>query len=172
MYLILLSVKQGGIIPFFLVFGMTRPGIEPRSPRPLAKTVCNFLSFMLVSALFLTSFFPLSHSIFYIMLLSWSVQQIAHHSFFGCLTLCSIGCHLSFLFGLTRVAVTSLFTAIIPTASLVFVAGITKKLYTTDVYIHFISLTSTGGAQLLHSSSTRQLTVTSIFQASFYHVTP
>ena len=38
-YLIMLSVKQGGIkYLFFLVFGMTRPGIEPRSPRPLANT--------------------------------------------------------------------------------------------------------------------------------------
>ena len=35
-YLILLTVKQGSI---FLVFGMTRPGIEPRSPGPLANTL-------------------------------------------------------------------------------------------------------------------------------------
>ena len=32
MYLILLSVKQGGIKYYFKVFGMTRPGIEPRYP--------------------------------------------------------------------------------------------------------------------------------------------
>ena len=36
-YLILLSVKQGGIKYHFLkIFGMTQPGIEPRSPGPLA----------------------------------------------------------------------------------------------------------------------------------------
>ena len=35
----MLSVKQGGINYHFLVFGMTRPGIEPRSPRPLANTL-------------------------------------------------------------------------------------------------------------------------------------
>ena len=39
-YLILLSVKQGSIkYHFFWVFGMTWPGIEPRSPRPLANTL-------------------------------------------------------------------------------------------------------------------------------------
>ena len=39
MYLILLSIKQGGIKYHFNVFSMTRPGIEPRSPRPLANTL-------------------------------------------------------------------------------------------------------------------------------------
>ena len=38
-YLIKLSVMQGGMKYHFCVFGMTRPGIEARSPRPLAKTV-------------------------------------------------------------------------------------------------------------------------------------
>ena len=39
-YLIMLSVNQGGIkYDFLLVFGMTRPGIEPRSPGPLANTL-------------------------------------------------------------------------------------------------------------------------------------
>ena len=33
-YLIMLSVKQGGIKYYFWVFGMTRPGIEPWSPGP------------------------------------------------------------------------------------------------------------------------------------------
>ena len=33
-YLKILSVKQGGIVSHFWVFGMTRPGIEPRSPGP------------------------------------------------------------------------------------------------------------------------------------------
>ena len=39
--LIMLSVKQGGINYnyFFLVVVMTRPGIEPRSPVPLANTL-------------------------------------------------------------------------------------------------------------------------------------
>ena len=32
----MLSVKQGGIKYHFWVFGMTRPGIELRSPGPLA----------------------------------------------------------------------------------------------------------------------------------------
>ena len=32
----MLSVKQGGIKYHFWVFGMTQPGIEPWSPRPLA----------------------------------------------------------------------------------------------------------------------------------------
>ena len=31
------SVKQGGIKYHFGVFGMTQPGIEPRSPGPLAN---------------------------------------------------------------------------------------------------------------------------------------
>ena len=36
----MLSVKQGGIkFHFFKVFGMTRPGIEPRSPGPLANPI-------------------------------------------------------------------------------------------------------------------------------------
>ena len=36
----MLSVKQGRIkYHFFKVFGMTRPGIEPRSPGPLANTL-------------------------------------------------------------------------------------------------------------------------------------
>ena len=35
----MLSVKQGGIKYRFWVFGMTQPGIEPRSPRPLANTL-------------------------------------------------------------------------------------------------------------------------------------
>ena len=36
----MLSVKQGGIkYHFFSVFGMIQPGIEPRSPGPLANTL-------------------------------------------------------------------------------------------------------------------------------------
>ena len=35
----MLSVKQGGIKFYFWVFGMTRPGIEPRFPEPLANTL-------------------------------------------------------------------------------------------------------------------------------------
>ena len=35
----MLSVKQGGIKYNFRVFGMTRPGIEPRSHGPLANTL-------------------------------------------------------------------------------------------------------------------------------------
>ena len=42
-YLIMLSVKQGGIKYHFWVFGMTRPGIEPRSPGPLANTLTPVL---------------------------------------------------------------------------------------------------------------------------------
>ena len=39
-YLIMVSVKQSCInYHFFLVFGMTRPGIEPWSPGPLAITL-------------------------------------------------------------------------------------------------------------------------------------
>ena len=38
-YLIMLSVKQGGIKYHFWVFGMIWPGIEPRSPGPLANTL-------------------------------------------------------------------------------------------------------------------------------------
>ena len=37
--LIMLSVKQGSIKYHFWVFGMTRPGIEPRSPGPLTNTL-------------------------------------------------------------------------------------------------------------------------------------
>ena len=37
-YLILLSVKQGGIKYHFKVFGMMQPGIELKSPRPLTNT--------------------------------------------------------------------------------------------------------------------------------------
>ena len=35
----MLSVKQRGIKYHFKVFGVTGPGIEPRSPGPLAKTL-------------------------------------------------------------------------------------------------------------------------------------
>ena len=35
----MLSVKQGGIKYHFWDFGMTRPGIEPRSPGPSANTL-------------------------------------------------------------------------------------------------------------------------------------
>ena len=43
-YLIMLSVKQGGIkYHFFLVFGMTQPGIELWSLRPLANTLTIML---------------------------------------------------------------------------------------------------------------------------------
>ena len=35
----MLSVKQDDLKYHFLVFGMTRPGIEPRSPGPLANTL-------------------------------------------------------------------------------------------------------------------------------------
>ena len=38
-HLLMLRVKQGGIKYHFLSFGMTRPGIEPRSPGRLAKTL-------------------------------------------------------------------------------------------------------------------------------------
>ena len=38
-YLIVLTVKQGSIKYHFWVFGMTQPGIEPRSPRPLVNTL-------------------------------------------------------------------------------------------------------------------------------------
>ena len=41
----MLSIKQGGIKYHFNVFGMTRPGIEPRSPGPLMNiqpTVCIY----------------------------------------------------------------------------------------------------------------------------------
>ena len=39
MYLIMLSVKQGGINNHFCVFDMTQPGIEPRSPWPKGKNI-------------------------------------------------------------------------------------------------------------------------------------
>ena len=35
----MLIVKQGGIKYHFLAIGMTRPGIKPRSPGPLANTL-------------------------------------------------------------------------------------------------------------------------------------
>ena len=39
-YLMIMSVKQVGIkFLFFLVFGMTPPGIEPRSAGPLANSL-------------------------------------------------------------------------------------------------------------------------------------
>ena len=38
-YLIYLSAKQRGMKYHFWVFGMTRPGIEPRPPGPLANTL-------------------------------------------------------------------------------------------------------------------------------------
>ena len=42
-YLIMLSVKQGGIKYYCWVFGMTRPGIEPLSPGPLANTLSIYI---------------------------------------------------------------------------------------------------------------------------------
>ena len=55
-YLIMLSVKQGDNKYYFLVFGMSRPGIEPRSLGPLVNTltimpmscqiyICKFLKY-------------------------------------------------------------------------------------------------------------------------------
>ena len=38
-YFIMLSVKQGNIKYHFLVFSITRPGIESRSPAPLTNTL-------------------------------------------------------------------------------------------------------------------------------------
>ena len=38
-HLIMLSIKQGGIKYHFSVFGMTRPGSEPRSSGPLANNI-------------------------------------------------------------------------------------------------------------------------------------
>ena len=38
-FLIMLSVRQGGIKYHFWVFGMTRPEIEPKCPGPLANTL-------------------------------------------------------------------------------------------------------------------------------------
>ena len=38
-YLKMLSVKQGGIKYLFWIFGIIRPGIEPRSPGPWANTL-------------------------------------------------------------------------------------------------------------------------------------
>ena len=38
-YVIMLSVKLGGIKYHFGVFGITRPGIEPRSPGSFANTL-------------------------------------------------------------------------------------------------------------------------------------
>ena len=35
----MLSAEQDGIKYYFWLFGMTRPGIEPRSPGPLANTL-------------------------------------------------------------------------------------------------------------------------------------
>ena len=35
----MLSVKQGSISIIFWVFGMNRPGIEPKFPKPLANTL-------------------------------------------------------------------------------------------------------------------------------------
>ena len=37
----MLSVKQGGIKYHFWVFGMNRPGIEPRTPGLLANTLLD-----------------------------------------------------------------------------------------------------------------------------------
>ena len=39
LYLIMLTVKQGGVKNHFWVFGTNRPGIEPRSPGPLANNL-------------------------------------------------------------------------------------------------------------------------------------
>ena len=39
----MLIVRQGGIKYYFWVFGMTRPGIEPRFPGTLANTLLREL---------------------------------------------------------------------------------------------------------------------------------
>ena len=41
----MLGIKQRGIKYHFLVFGMTRPGIEPQFPVPLASTLRYFTCF-------------------------------------------------------------------------------------------------------------------------------
>ena len=58
-YLKIQSIKQRGIKYLFLLFGMTRPEIEPQSPGPLAKTLTlmpKFLIFLSFFRLILTSF--------------------------------------------------------------------------------------------------------------------
>ena len=45
----MLSVKQADIKYHFKVFSMTQPGIEPRSPRPLANTKSSMVVRSLVS---------------------------------------------------------------------------------------------------------------------------
>ena len=58
-YLILPSVKQGGIKNhFFKVFSMTWPGIEPRSPGPLANTTHKANEFWTSINLIKNSFTP------------------------------------------------------------------------------------------------------------------
>ena len=42
-YLLLPSVKQGGIKYHLKIFGMTRPGIEPRPTGPLAYTHIKYI---------------------------------------------------------------------------------------------------------------------------------
>ena len=58
-YLIMLSVKQGGIKYHFLSLCMTRPRIEPRSPGPLANTLTGIYEFSQFMNLFnLANFRP------------------------------------------------------------------------------------------------------------------
>ena len=64
-YLIMLSVKQGGIKYQFKVFGMTRPGIEPWSPRPLANTLFSRLINYLVVHIFNWTIWYLIRQLFF-----------------------------------------------------------------------------------------------------------
>ena len=54
-YLIMLSAKQGGIKYHFWVFGMTRPGIEPRSSGQLANTLLIRPMAQYYATIFITS---------------------------------------------------------------------------------------------------------------------
>ena len=56
----MLSVKQEGTeYHFFLVFGMTQPGTEPRFPKPLANTLTALSDDTLFLKLFHFSLFDL-----------------------------------------------------------------------------------------------------------------
>ena len=81
-YLIMLSVKQGGIKYHFWVFGMTRPGIERRSPGPLANTLTPRPSVTKMKTSFLNFFLDNSISFFLLFLIYWIFQKFSVVFFF------------------------------------------------------------------------------------------
>ena len=84
-YLIMLSVKQGGIKYHFWVFGMTRLRIEPRSPGPLVNTLLIRPKLILIPWKY---FMAISYKLIQMFKCIWTLKYV--NKLFKWIMLCSI----------------------------------------------------------------------------------